>query len=697
MDIVKILVKEFKLKENHIKNVISLLDEGNTIPFIARYRKEQTGEMEDTTIRELDSRLDYLRNLEKRKEEVTRLIEEQDKLTEELEKEIQKAITLQRVEDLYRPYRQKRRTRATIAREKGLEGLADTILAQEEKDGSKFANVVASYINEEKDVNNEEDALQGAMDIIAEIISDDADYRKDIKERIFNKGFIHTEGLEEEVSVYEMYYDYKEPIKSIANHRVLAINRGEKDKKLKVSLYIGEEITDLIKKDLIRDESSITIQYINEAVDDGYKRLLYPSIEREIRNDLRENAEDEGINVFALNLEPLLMQAPINNKIVMAVDPAFRTGCKIAVMDEIGKLLDYTVVYPTAPQNKVDEAKIKIKELINKYKVDIIAIGNGTASRETELVIADILKELDDVYYMIVNEAGASVYSASKTGVEEFPDLDVTIRGAISIGRRVQDPLAELVKIEPRHIGVGQYQHDLNQGKLNEALKAVVEDSVNRVGVDLNTASSSLLNYVAGISTRVANNIINYREENGRFKNRKEIMDVKGLGPKTFEQCAGFLRIPNSENSLDNTSVHPESYDIASKLINMDYAKLQVDEIAEELKVGKPTLIDIIEELERPGRDPRDKMPKPILRQDVLSLEDLKVDMILNGTVRNVVDFGAFIDIGVEQDGLVHISQLSNKFIKHPKEIVTIGDIVKIRIIGIDRDRGRISLSMKDI
>jgi len=699
MDILQVLIEEFQLKEKHVKNVIKLLDEGNTIPFIARYRKELTGGMEDTVIRDLSERLGYLRNLENRKEEVIRLIEEQGKLNDELKKEIQKAISLQRVEDLYRPFRPKRRTRATVAKEKGLEGLAELILKQE-LDAKDLQEELVKYIDKEKEINNEEEALQGAMDIIAEIVSDHADFRRDIKEIILSQGLIISQGTDtDEDSVYEMYYDYKEPIKSIANHRILAINRGEKEKKLRVNLYIEDEKTiNLIKDRMITNPKSACLDYLSQAIEDGYKRLLYPSIEREIRNDLKERAEEEAINVFALNLEPLLMQAPVRGKFVMGIDPAYRTGCKVAVLDDTGRLLDYTVVYPTEPQKKVDKTKHTLTSLINKYGVEIIAIGNGTASRETEKVVAELLRELEkEVYYIIVNEAGASVYSASAVGVKEFPDLDVTIRGAISIGRRLQDPLAELVKIEPRHIGVGQYQHDLNQKRLNEALEAVVEDCVNRVGVDLNTASPSLLAYVAGISARVAGSIVDYRERYGKFSSRKQLLEVKGLGPKTFEQCAGFLRITDGDNPLDNTAVHPESYDIAEKLLEMEYKNMPLEKLAERLDVGKPTLKDIIEELEKPGRDPRDEMPGPILKQDVLSMEDLRVDMVLNGVVRNVVDFGAFIDIGVENDGLVHISQLSEKYIKHPKEVVTVGDIVEVKIIDIDKSRGRISLSMKDV
>lgn len=699
MDIIKNLVDEFKIKEKHVNNVVELLDEGNTIPFIARYRKELTGEMEDKTIRDLSNRLNYLRNLESRKEEVIRIIEEQGKLTKELKEDIITSTTLQRVEDLYRPYKQKRRTRATIAKEKGLEGLANIILEQK-LDFRSFMIEVDSFIDEEKEVNTAEEALDGAMDIIAEIISDDAEYRRVIKDIVLKSGIIEISAVDkEESTVYDMYYEYREPIKSIVNHRILAINRGERDKKLKIKLSVDEELlVGEIKNKEIKNQDSGVIEYLEKAIEDGFKRLLFPSIEREIRSDLTERAEEEAIKIFSLNLEPLLMQPPIKGKTVMALDPGFRTGCKVAVIDETGKNLDYTVVYPTMSDNQVEKAKVELTRLIDKYNVDIIAIGNGTASRETEHVVADTLKEIQSqASYIIVSEAGASIYSASEVGIEEFPDLDVTIRGAISIGRRLQDPLAELVKIEPKHIGVGQYQHDLNQGKLNDALTGVVEDSVNRVGVDLNTASPSLLKYVAGVSSKVAGNIVSTREEKGKFTSRRELLKVKGLGPKTYEQCAGFLRISGGKNPLDNTGVHPESYDIASKLINEDYKNINIDELAEKFQIGKPTLIDIIKELEKPGRDPRDEMPKPILRQDVLSMDDLNVGMVLSGTVRNVVDFGAFVDIGVKEDGLVHISQLSNKFIKHPSDLVKIGDIVNVKIIEIDNNRGRISLSMKGI
>jgi uncharacterized protein len=699
MDIVKILVDEFQLKPFQVTNTIKLIEEGNTIPFIARYRKEQTGDLKDTTLRELTDRLSYLNNLKARQEEVIRLIDEQGKLTEDLKRDILNSETLQKIEDLYRPFRPKRRTRATMAREKGLEGLAYTILEQEvEKEQLK--KEILLYIDEEKGVNTEEEALNGAMDIIAEIISDNAKYRDIIRQIANKKGILKTEGIEkEEKSVYEMYYDYKEQVKTIPNHRILAINRGEKEKIIRVNLiFPDEEILSKLESLVITNQLAETKDYLKDSIEDSYKRLIFPSMEREIRASLTERAEEEAIKVFALNLKPLLMQPPIKGKVVMGIDPGFRTGCKVAVVDDTGKLLSFTTVYPTEPQKKIKETKEELKKLIEEYNVNIIAIGNGTASRETEMVIAEMLKEIEkDISYIIVSEAGASVYSASEVGQEEFPDLDVSIRGAISIGRRLQDPLAELVKIEPKHIGVGQYQHDLNQTKLDEALAGVVEDCVNTVGVDLNTASPSLLKYVAGISTRVASNLIKYREENGKFKNRDELLKVKGLGRKTFTQCAGFLRIPEGDNPLDNTGVHPESYAIAEKLLKIELKEEEIKELSKELDVGILTLKDIIKELKKPGRDPRDEMPKPIFRKDVLEIEDLKEDMILTGTVRNVVDFGAFIDIGVKQDGLVHISHLSEKYVKHPKEIVKVGDLVQVKILGVDKDRGRISLSIKDI
>ncbi|WP_427338153.1 Tex family protein [Caloranaerobacter sp. DY30410] len=717
MDIVKKLTEEFGLKRYQVENTIRLIDEGNTIPFIARYRKEQTGELSDVVLREFSQRLSYLRNLESRKEEVIRLISEQGKLTDELKKEIIEADVLQRVEDLYRPFRPKRRTRATIAKEKGLKPLADIILSQEIVDIS-LEDLAKQFINEEKGVNSIEDAYNGAKDIIAEIISDNAEFRRFIRNVTFNKGILVSKAVDGEAeSVYEMYYDYKEPVKKIPNHRILAINRGEKEKYLRVKIDAPyEEIMTYLMNSVITNDKAITTEYLKEAIEDGYKRLIAPSIEREIRNSLTERAEEHAIKVFARNLKNLLLGSPVKGKVVMGFDPAFRTGCKIAVVDETGKLLDTTTVYPTEPQNKIEETKNKLKELIDKYDIDIIAIGNGTASRESELIVAEMLSEIDkNVCYTIVSEAGASVYSASEVANEEYPDINVSLRGAISIARRLQDPLAELVKIDPKHVGVGQYQHDINQKKLDEALKGVVEDCVNSVGVDLNTASAQLLRYVAGISSSVAKNIVKYREQNGKFKNREELKKVPRLGDKVFVQCAGFLRISDGTNPLDNTSVHPESYDVAIKLIERlgfseedikngslkDIDKslndINIEILAQDLGVGLPTLKDIIKELKKPGRDPRDEMPKPVFRTDVLKIEDLKPDMVLTGTVRNVVDFGAFVDIGVKQDGLVHISQLSNKFIKHPMEVVSVGDIVKVKVIEVDVKKGRIALSMREV
>ena len=699
MDIVKRLAEEFQLKTFQVTNTISLIDEGNTIPFIARYRKEQTGNLKDTVLREFYDRLNYLRNLQKRQEDIIRLIDEQGKLTDKLKEEILKADTLQRLEDLYRPFRPRRRTRATIAREKGLEGLANIILNKRLTEEELY-KIAKSYINKEKGVMDGDEALKGAMDIIAEIISDNAQYRDMIRDIAYKKGVIRTKAVDpEEKSEFEMYYDYQEPIKTIANHRILAINRGEKKKVLKANLiFPDDDILLKLESKIVIHKPSATEKYLKASIEDSYKRLIYPSIEREIRNNLTERAEEEAIKVFALNLKPLLMQPPVRGKRVMGIDPAFRTGCKVAVLDETGKLLAYTTVYPTEPQNKVEEARKELKDLVEKFGVDVIAIGNGTASRETELVVAEMIREMDkNISYTIVNEAGASVYSASSIGQEEFPDLDVSIRGAISIGRRLLDPLAELVKIEPKHIGVGQYQHDLNQNKLDQALEAVVEDCVNTVGVDLNTASSSLLKYVSGISSNVSQNIIKYREERGKFKKREELLNVKGVGSKTFTQCAGFLRIPDGDNPLDNTAVHPESYHIAEKLLGKDIDEGEIESLAEELGIGPLTLKDIIEELKKPGRDPREELPKPIFRTDVLKMEDLKENMVLTGTIRNVVDFGVFVDIGVKQDGLVHISQISNKFIKHPKEVAKVGDTVQVKILKVDQERGRISLSMKEV
>ncbi len=754
MDLVLKLTKEFNLKKFQVENTVKLIDEGNTIPFIARYRKEMTGELSDVTLRELNERLTYLRNLSDRKEEVIRLIDEQGKLTEELKNDINKAETLQRVEDLYRPYKKKRRTRATKAKEKGLEPLADIILEQNITEGD-LSEIAKPFIDEEKEVMTIEDAYQGAMDIVAEVISDNADFRKVIREMTFDKGVVKAKAVDEEVkSEYEMYYDYKEKANKIPSYRVLAINRAEKEEFIKVKIESpDEQILSFLKSKSITNPDAITTLYFKESILDAYKRLISPSIEREIRSILTEEADEHAIKVFSKNLKPLLMQPPVKDVVVMGFDPAYRTGCKIAVVDSTGKLLDFTTVYPTEPQNKVKEARAELIELINKYDIDIIAIGNGTASRESEVIVSDMLKELDKkVYYTIVSEAGASVYSASKIANEEYPDINVSIRGAISIAKRLQDPLAELVKIDPKSIGVGQYQHDVNQKRLSEALSGVVEDSVNSVGVDLNTASPSLLSYVSGISSSISKNIVKYREENGKFTNRKEIKEVKRLGDKTYEQCAGFLRISDGDDPLDNTAVHPESYEITMKLIEIlgftkedirngnlknldskifDYPieeenidkELQtfhglgalknfkfennknknkksnlnkhLEKIAEDLEVGIPTLKDIIDELKKPGRDPREDMPKPVFRSDVLKMEDLKLDMIMTGTVRNVVDFGAFVDIGVKQDGLVHISELSDKFVKNAMEVVAVGDIVKVRIIDLDIERGRISLSMK--
>lgn len=710
------LQNEFNLKTFQVENTVKLIDDGNTIPFIARYRKEMTGELNDQVLRELYDRLVYLRNLESRKEEVKRLIGEQEKLTDEIAESITRAQTLQEVEDIYRPFRPKRRTRATVAKEKGLEPLAKILFAQNLYDGN-IETIVQPYIDPEKEVNTVEDALNGAMDIIAEIISDNAEYRKQIRNMTYRHGTLVSKAAKEEDSVYNMYYDFKEPVSKIAKHRVLAIDRGEKEAFLNVSIDISEEkIIDYLVKETTSEKRSITTEYVEKAVEDAYKRLIKPSIEREIRSELTDEAQEQAIKVFAANLKNLLLQPPVKGKVVLGLDPAYRTGCKIAVLDETGKVLETAVIYPTPPQNKVEEAKQVLKGLITKYNVDIISIGNGTASKESEIFVADLIKELDrEVFYMVVSEAGASVYSASKLGAEEFPDFDVALRSAVSIGRRLQDPLAELVKIDPKAIGVGQYQHDMNQKRLGESLSGVVEDCVNSVGVDLNTASPSLLQYISGISGVVAKNIVAYREENGKFINRKQLLEVKKLGPKAFEQCAGFLRIPGGDNVLDNTSVHPESYGAVEKLLQMTgytledvrannikdlqdkVAQLDIKQLSEELGIGIPTLRDIVNELLKPGRDPRDELPKPVLMSDVLHIEDLKPDMVLTGTVRNVIDFGAFVDIGVHQDGLVHISQLSDKYVKHPMDVVAVGDIVKVKVLDVDVQRKRISLTMKGI
>lgn len=714
MDIIKKLQEEFELKLFQVENTVKLIDEGNTIPFIARYRKEATGSLNDVTLRNFYERLNYLRNLADKKEQVTRSIEEQGKLTDELVKQIEKVETLTELEDIYRPFRPKRRTRATIAKEKGLEPFAQILW---EQDSNLSAEEIArDYINPEKEVHTIEDALQGAMDILAEWISDNANYRKYIRQETFNKGVLVTKAKDESLeSVYEMYYDYNEAIKSIPGHRILAINRGEKEKVLSVKIEAPiERIGDFLEKQIIKNDKAAFANLLKAVIEDSYKRLIAPAIEREIRNELTEKAETGALAVFKSNLSQLLMQPPIKNKVVMGWDPAFRTGCKIAVVDETGKVLDTTVLYPTPPQNKVEEAKEVLKELIKKYNVNIIAIGNGTASRESELFVSELIKELDkEVHYIIVNEAGASVYSASPLGSEEFPEFDVGLRSAASIARRLQDPLAELVKIDPKSIGVGQYQHDMNQKRLEEVLNGVVEDCVNRVGVDLNTASVSLLQYVAGIKNSVAKNIVDYRETNGKFTTRQELLKVKQLGPKVFEQCAGFLRIPESNNVLDRTGVHPESYKVVKALLEyLGYTENDILEskiknirghiediniLAKELEVGVPTLEDIIKELEKPGRDPREDMPKPILRSDVLELNDLKPGMVLMGTVRNITDFGAFVDIGVHQDGLVHISEMADKFIKHPLEVVSVGDIIKVSVLSVDINKKRIALTMKGI
>lgn len=718
------LAQEFNLQLFQVRNTIKLIDEGCTIPFIARYRKEMTGELNDQVLRELYERLVYLRNLEARKEDVRRIIEEAGKLTEEISLALLKAETLQEVEDIYQPYKPKRRTRASIAREKGLEALASLIFLQGNLKNS-IEDIVKPFINKDKGVETIDDALNGAMDIIAEEISDNAEYRKFIRSVFLKEGIVVTKAKKEEDSVYRMYYDFKEPVSRIASHRVLAINRGEKEEYLQVKIEVPDDkIIAELKEKTVKKPPSATSIYVEKAVEDSYKRLIYPSMENEIRNTITEKAEEQAIKVFMENLKNLLLQPPVKGKVVMGIDPAYRTGCKVAVVDETGKVLDTAIIYPTPPQNKVEEAKKIIKYLIDKHKVDLISIGNGTASRETEFFVADLLKEVNkkeqkgaskQVHYIIVSEAGASVYSASKLAAEEFPDFDVSQRSAVSIARRLQDPLAELVKIDPKSIGVGQYQHDMNQKRLDESLKNVVEDSVNKVGVDVNTASPSLLAYVSGINAGLAKNIVEYREEKGKFKNREELKKVKRMGEKTFIQCAGFLRILESDNVLDNTSVHPESYQAALKLLdtmgytledvkNRDLAgvkeKIQdrgIDNIAEIIGIGVPTLKDIIEELLKPGRDPRDEMPKPIFHTDVMKIEDIKAGMILTGTVRNVADFGAFVDIGVHQDGLVHISELSDKFVRNPMEVVAVGDIVKVRVIDVDVERKRISLSMKGV
>lgn len=712
MGILEQISEELQIKLWQVEATVKLIDEGNTIPFIARYRKEQHGELNDEQLRNLSERLTYLRNLEDKKQQVLASIEEQGKLTEELKKQIMEAKTQVVVDDLYRPYRPKRRTRATIAKEKGLEGLANIILMQ--MTTRSLEEEAKSYLSEEKEVKTVQEAIQGAMDIIAESISDEADYRMHIRNVTVKEGIICSEAKnKDEKTVYEMYYEFEEPISKIVGHRILALNRGEKEKVLSVKITAPEEkiLLYLQKKVIVKDNPNTT-EVLKATIEDSYNRLIAPAIEREIRNELTEKAEDGAIKIFGKNLEQLLMQPPIMGQVVLGWDPAFRTGCKLAVVDATGKVLDTVVVYPTQPQNKIAETKKTVKALIDKYNITLISVGNGTASRESERVIVDMLKEIDKpVQYVIVNEAGASVYSASKLATEEFPNFDVGQRSAASIARRLQDPLAELVKIDPKSIGVGQYQHDMNQKKLSEALTGVVEGCVNRVGVDLNTASASLLEYISGISKVIAKNIVAYREENGKFTERKQLLKVAKLGPKAYEQCAGFMRIIDGKNPLDATSVHPESYDAARTLLDKLGYRLEdvkggvtglsllvkdKQKLANELGIGEITLVDIIKELEKPGRDPRDEMPKPILRTDVLEMEDLEPGMVLKGTVRNVIDFGAFVDIGVHQDGLVHISELSSKkFVKHPLDVVSVGDIVEVKVLSVDVKKKRIQLTMK--
>ena len=712
MDIIKKISEELAIHQWQTEAVVNLIDEGNTIPFIARYRKEKTGALNDEVLRSLEERLKYLRNLEERKESVLSSIEEQGKLTEELKKQIEAADTLVAVEDLYRPYKQKKRTRAIIAKEKGLEPLANIFLLQ--MTAKSAEEEAQAFLSEEKGVESLQQAVEGAKDIIAENISDEAAYRTYIRNVTFKEGTVTAKAKEETVeSVYEMYYDFAEPVRQIAGHRVLAINRGEKEKILTVKVETNEEkvLNYLYKKIIVKDNPNTT-PVLKEAIDDSYKRLIFPAIEREIRNELTEKAEDGAIRVFGKNLEQLLLQPPVAGHVVLGWDPAFRTGCKLAVVDPTGKVLDTVVIYPTAPQNKVKEAKTTLKKLIEKYNITLISLGNGTASRESEQIIVELFKEIPQkVQYVIVSEAGASVYSASKLATEEFPNFDVGQRSAASIARRLQDPLAELVKIDPKAIGVGQYQHDMNQKRLSEALGGVVEDSVNKVGVDLNTASAPLLEYISGITKTLAKNIVAYREANGRFADRRQLLKVPKLGPKAYEQCAGFLRITGGTNPLDTTSVHPESYEAAMKLLtSLGYSAEDITggglkgisrkvgkpkQTAEELGVGELTLKDIIAELEKPARDPRDEMPRPVLRSDVLDMKDLTPGMVLKGTVRNIIDFGAFVDIGVHQDGLVHISQMCDRYIKHPLEVVKVGDIVEVKVISVDPAKKRIALTMK--
>lgn len=718
VNIIDRLALELGISKNQVNNVIALLDDGNTVPFISRYRKEQTGALSDEILRKFNERLIYLRNLKERKEDVLRLIEDQGKLTEEIRINLEKANTQSEVEDIYRPFKQKKRTRATIASEKGLKPLAELIL-----EGSFQGNVkeeAKKYVSEEKEVKNEEEAINGALDIIAEIISDEAKYRKFIRELVLREGKIQTKGSSTENTNFEMYYDYSEDVAKIPSHRILAINRGEKEKILQVKIVVSEDkIISYLEREVLKNNDK-TDEYLKSAIKDSLKRLIFPSIEREVRSELNDIGEEGAIKIFKENLKSLLMQPPIKGKVVMGYDPGFRTGCKVAVLDSTGKYLEKATVYPTAPLNKIKETKEILKNLIKKHRVEVISLGNGTASRESEEILSELISELKAEYdreiaYVIVSEAGASVYSASELATKEYPDLDVTIRGAISIGRRLQDPMAELVKIDPKALGVGQYQHDVTAKRLDESLKGIVEDSVNKVGVDLNVATPSLLTYISGINQTIANNIVEYREENGSFKSRKELLKVKRLGQKAYEQCAGFLRVSESKDPLDNTAVHPEAYDTARALIKrLGYSdkdlknkalndiddrvkEIGIKALVDELNVGELTLQDIIKEIKKPGRDAREEMPKPILKTGIVNLEDLSVGLVLNGTVRNVADFGAFVDIGVHQDGLVHKSQMANRFVKHPLDIVKVGDIVKVEIIEIDIKKKRIALSMKNI
>ena len=718
MDIIQKLTEEFHLKREQVEKTVALIDEGNTIPFIARYRKEETGSLDDTVLRDLDDRLTYLRNIEKRKEEVRALITEMGKMTDEIDAAIENAVTITEVDDIYRPFRPHRKTRASVAKEKGLEPLAELILAQESRYEPSLEEQAEAYVDEEKQVASAQEALAGACDIIAESVSDNADYRKTVRRATFETGILSTKNTKEEDSVYSQYYEYSENIKKIPSHRILAINRGEKEEFLRVSLSVEKGmILNYLCSEMITNPKSPAVKYIEAAIVDGYDRLIAPSIEREIRNDLFDTASEGAIKLFADNLKHLLMQAPLKGKTVLGFDPGYINGCKTAVVDKTGKVLDTAVVYPTTKSKfKTEEAAKIIKRMVERHHVDVIAIGNGTASKESEIFIADVLKTTSyPCKYIIVNEAGASVYSASKLAAEEFPDFDVMQRSAVSIARRLQDPLAELVKIDPKSIGVGQYQHDMKPARLDGALQGVVEDCVNAVGVDINTASHSLLSYISGINATSAKNIVKYREENGEFTSRASIMKVPRVGAKAFEQCAGFLRVPQSKEILDHTGVHPESYRAAHALLDLfgyteeDVAKGRLSELEKQVReqgiakvcdacgVGEPTLMDIVAELMKPGRDVRDSLPLPELREDVLSMEDLKPDMILNGVVRNVIDFGAFVDIGVHQDGLVHISELSDRFVKHPSEVVALGDAVKVRVLSVDLKKKRISLSMKNV